>query len=366
MIPQESGKPVLTFFLSLLMLTAFINPARADDHSRGAEIFQANCAVCHGTNGEPDPDSELVKGLGVVPANFADALFNSREGETEWKLVVTHGGAALAFSDKMPAFGETLSEEDIDATLEYIKTLGGEHDYPDGSLNLFLPIRTKKAFPEDEWVWKQRYTGEDGDNQWKNTLEYEFRVGERLQGVLEVTHETEGGDNEFGHFEPGFKYVLKHDKRAGFIYTLGGNLGVPLNGNAEWELLPYLAFGKILSDSWTMQGSGRLKLSLEEWDHGSAEFAGIVHWTHTPWPRSVFPALELVAEMPFERGSGADKKSAVQVSVLPQVRIGLSKRGHVAVNAGLELPLNDTDRYDWRAYAYLIWDFADGGFFEGW
>ena len=52
--------------------------------------------------------------------------------------------------------------------------------------------------------------------------------------------------------------------------------------------------------------------------------------------------------------------------LLPQVRIGLSKRGHVAINAGVELPLNDTERYDWRAYAYLIWDFADGGFFEGW
>jgi hypothetical protein len=44
------------------------------------------------------------------------------------------------------------------------------------------------------------------------------------------------------------------------------------------------------------------------------------------------------------------------------VRIGLNKRGHV----GLGLPLNDRDRYDWRVYTYLIWDFADGGFFEGW
>lgn len=74
----------------------------------------------------------------------------------------------------------------------------------------------------------------------------------------------------------------------------------------------------------------------------------------------------MVAEVPFERGSGAYRKSSVQWSVLPQVRFGLTKRGHVAINAGVELPLNDTERYDWRAYAYLIWDFADGGFFEGW
>ncbi len=48
------------------------------------------------------------------------------------------------------------------------------------------------------------------------------------------------------------------------------------------------------------------------------------------------------------------------------MRIGLSKRGHVALNVGLEWPLNERDRYDQRAYVFLIWDFADGGFFEAW
>ena len=187
--------------------------SRGDELARGADIFRTNCAACHGPDGGPDPDSALVKSLGVVPANFADALFNSREPLSDWKTVVTYGGPALGFSDKMPAFGESLSEDDIDSVLEFIKTLGGEHDYPDGSLNLFLPIRTKKAFPEDEWVWKQRYSGLEGDNVWKNTLEYEFRIGERWQGVLEVNHATSGGESSFGHFEPGFKYVLKHDRK---------------------------------------------------------------------------------------------------------------------------------------------------------
>ncbi len=365
-----SSLPVFSLLTSLWVAWGIMNMASADDAvvdlSRGAQIFAANCATCHGPDGGPDPDSPLVKSMGVVPANFADALFNSREPLSDWKTVVTYGGPSLGFSDKMPAFGEALSEGDIDAVLAYVKTLGGEHNYPDGELNLFLPVRTKKAFPEDEWVWKQRYSSQEGDNSWKNTLEYEFRVGERFQGVLELTHEVEGSHSDFGHFEPGFKYVLKHDLRSGYIFTLGGNLGVPLNSGAEWELLPYLAYGKILNEHWTFQGSSRLKLSLEDSDHSSAEFAGIVHWVHTNWPRSFFPALEVVAEVPFERGVGPGRKSAVQFSALPQARIGLNKRGHVALNLGLEVPLNDRDRYDWRAYVYLIWDFADGGFFEGW
>ena len=70
--------------------------------------------------------------------------------------------------------------------------------------------------------------------------------------------------------------------------------------------------------------------------------------------------------MPFERGSGAARKDAVQFSALPQVRIGLNKRGNIALNVGCEWPLNDRDRHDWRAYVYFIWDFADGGLLEGW
>ena len=184
---------------------------------------------------------------------------------------------------------------------------------------------------------------------------------------MEVTHEVKGSNSEFGHFEPGFKYVLKHDKPSGFILTGAAQVGVPLNSGANWEFLPYLAFGKILSPNWTLQGSGRLKFDLEDSDGSSAEFASIVHWVHTDRGRAVFPALEVVAEVPFERGTGPDRKSAVQWSVLPQARIGLNKRGNIALNAGVELPLNDRDgRYDWRAYVYFIWDFADGGLFDGW
>ncbi len=352
-----------------LLAVALSTAARADEAAarlaRGAEIYAANCVACHGPGGSPDP--ELARSLGVMPANFSDALFNSREPAATWRMVITHGGPPMGFSESMPAFGGVLPEHDIDAVLAYIKTLGGEHDYPDGALNLFLPIRTKKAFPEDEWVWKMRYTDQDGDDVWKNTLEYEFRVGERGQGIVEVTHEVKGSQSDFGHLEPGFKYVLTHDESSGFILTGAAQVGIPLNSDANWEFLPYLAFGKILSPEWTLQGSGRLKFDLEDSDANSAELAGIVHWVHSDWGRAVFPALELVAEVPFERGDGPDRKDAVQWSVLPQARIGLNKRGNIALNAGVEVPVNDRDRrYDWRVYLYFIWDFADGGLFDGW
>jgi hypothetical protein len=139
-----------------------------------------------------------------------------------------------------------------------------------------------------------------------------------------------------------------------------------LRDDREWEALPYLAFGKILSEQWTLQSSARLKLSLEDSDHSSAELGAVVHWVHSNWGRGIFPGLEVIAEVPFETDQGSRQLDAVQFSVIPQARIGLNKRGNIALNAGLELPVNDTFRYDWRAYVFFIWDFADGGLFDGW
>jgi len=67
--------------LAIFFLPPFtvIPLASAGNQERGAEIYNVNCVACHGPSGQPDPDSALVKSLGVMPAVFSDALFNSRE-----------------------------------------------------------------------------------------------------------------------------------------------------------------------------------------------------------------------------------------------------------------------------------------------
>jgi mono/diheme cytochrome c family protein len=340
--------------------------AATDGDHDAAALFAANCAVCHGPAGRPDPESAAVKALGVMPANFSDVLFNSREPSTDWFLVVKYGGPVLGFSERMPSFKDLFTDDQILAIIDYIKTLVGVHDYPDGALNFFLPLRTKKAFPEDELVWKFRYAKNGDVDEFKNTFEYERRIGTRFQGVLELNRVAEDGDGDWEALEPGLKYVLLHDAKRGLILTATGQFAVPLISGNPFELLPYLAVGKTLGEHFTFQGSARAKLPADDIDQGSVELSGIVHWTHTIVPRSVFPGLEFTGEVPLDRGSGPDRKDFIQVSVTPQARVGLSKRGHVALNLGVEVPLNDTERFDWRGYAYLIWDFADGPFYDGW
>lgn len=349
----------------MLMIAAGAANASAQPPERAAANFQTYCAVCHGSAGRPDPDSAMVKALGVVPANFSDALFNSREPAGDFYMVIKHGGAALGLSEQMPAFGDSLSDEEITGLVAYVKTLAGPHDYPPGDLNLFLPLKTKKAFPEDELVWKGNFEDINGHERFTQTLELEQRFGTCSQLVLELSHRIEDSDGKFKSVEFGAKHVLHHNLDQGFIATLAGVVEVPVDDSSV-ELLPYLAVGKILNDQWTVQGSLRAKLPVDELGNGSMELSGVVHWVHTPWGRAVFPALEFTGDFPFERGSGAGRVDFSHWTVTPQVRIGLTRGGHVALNLGVEVPINETNRFDWRGLVFLIWDFADGPFWAGW
>lgn len=328
------------------------------DVDAGRQIYTSNCAVCHGAAGAPDAASPVVEGLGVLPANFSDPLFNSREPADDWKMVIKHGGHAMGLAEQMPAQGEALTDEQIADVTAYIKSMVDTSAYPPGEMNLFLPVRTKKAFPEDEVVYVGRYTNQEGEDSLKNVLEIEKRIGRRGQAILELVHEAEGSVSELAEVEVGYKQALSFSETH--ILSGAAVVAIPVEVDGDGELQTYFAYGSILSPSWILQGSLRFKFPFEGFDDGSAELAGIVHYVHSPWPRRVFPALEVVAERPF-RSSNGD----LEWTAMPQVRIGLTRGGHVALNLGIEYPLTGQS-WDSRYYATLLWDFADGSFFQGW
>jgi len=333
----------------------------APDLEAGRRVYETHCAVCHGVTGRADPNDPVVQALDPQPADLSDPLFNSREPADDWLIVVRHGGQALGLSAAMPAQGEVLSETEIDNVVAYAKSLADTRGYPPGELNLMLPIRTKKAFPEDEVVWKSRWTDRDGEDVWRNVFEFEKRVGKRGQVLLEVAHEDSQSSSEVEEIQLGYKHALLWDLARGSILSGSLVLALPTDSGASEALIPGLAYGKILSDRATFQGSARLILPLDDVDDGALELAGVMHAVWSPWPRRVFPALELTATIPFESRGG----DAVQFTVVPQLRFGLTRGAHVALNLGVELPLSDQD-YNYRFHLNLLWDFADGSFFKGW
>ncbi|MDZ7825185.1 MAG: hypothetical protein U5R48_03055 [Gammaproteobacteria bacterium] len=302
----------------------------------------------------------------MVPANFTDLQFNSREPAADWAMVIEHGGAALGSPEKMPAFREVLTDEEITTPGRVSQGDSGRAPRPGWSAQPVPAAQHHQGVPGgrggvEEQLRRARRRGRLGERD---------RVREALRqarpaGWLELVQSLEDGDSDLDKIEVGGKYVLHTDERNTSILTAGSKFEFPVDdGDEEW--LPYLAFGRILNDRWTFQGHGRAKLPFDDFGDGSFEVAGIMHWTHSPWPRNLFPGLEVVADIPFDRGNGPDRSDFAAVSIIPQTRIGLTKGGHVALNLGVEIPVNETDRFDYVAQMSLLWDFADGPFWMGW
>ena len=99
----------------------------------GQAIFQSNCAVCQGAGGEGQPDWHIKKPDGVLPAPPLNGNGHTwHHGDGTLYTYVSGGGKTFespdipSFKSGMPAFGETLSSEEIIAVIEYLKGLWGD------------------------------------------------------------------------------------------------------------------------------------------------------------------------------------------------------------------------------------------------
>lgn len=98
----------------------------------GQELFAANCAVCHGAEGEGQSNWHIAKDDGTLPApplNGDGHTWHHPDGLLY--RVVSQGGAQFespsdpGFKSAMPAFEDRLSHEEIIAVLTFIKSLWG-------------------------------------------------------------------------------------------------------------------------------------------------------------------------------------------------------------------------------------------------
>ena len=55
-----------------------------------------------------------------------------------------------------------------------------------------------------------------------------------------------------------------------------------------------------------------------------------------------------------------------QWDVVPQMQVSLSRRQHILVSLGVRVPVNDRSDRHHQVVGYLVWDWFDGGFLQGW
>jgi mono/diheme cytochrome c family protein len=87
---------------------------------RVARLYLGLCATCHGEGGRGSWRATLFL---IRPGNLADST--RMAGHTDQYLadVIKNGGAPIG-RPGMPAFGGSLSDDDISALVGYLRTLG--------------------------------------------------------------------------------------------------------------------------------------------------------------------------------------------------------------------------------------------------
>lgn len=96
------------------------NPIAPDDDSlaKGKALYEAQCVSCHGETGMGD--GPAAASLNPPPAPIARTACRMSDAYLFWRI--SEGGAQ--WGTAMPAFGNTLSEEDIWHLVNYIRSLG--------------------------------------------------------------------------------------------------------------------------------------------------------------------------------------------------------------------------------------------------
>src|SRR5438034_1333118 len=118
--------------------------------SSGEAIYRAACTACHGPSGQGMPQTTIGFEKPETFPDFSACDQTTPELDIDWKATIRDGGHARGFSRIMPAFGDALTPEQIDALVQYLRRFCRDRSWPRGELNLPRPLATEKAFPEDE------------------------------------------------------------------------------------------------------------------------------------------------------------------------------------------------------------------------
>ncbi|MGK7311125.1 MAG: c-type cytochrome [Candidatus Longimicrobiales bacterium M2_2A_002] len=341
-----------------------------DPDRTGREIYETTCAACHGMDGTGAPPTQV--GFEVPLPDFTDCNFASREPDADWVAVAHEGGPVRGFDHTMPSFGGARSVAELQAAVDYIRTFCGDPSWPRGELNMPRPMFTEKAYPEEEAVFTLGSSLESpvGLSQ---EIVYESRFGARSQWELVVPYAVRedpagGWTGGLGDIAFGIKHALWHNAESGSILSVTGEVILPLGdeddgvGSGTTIFEPFVSFGQLLPANAFLQVMVGSELPTNT---DLAEREGFWRavlgksFRSGQFGRVWSPMVEVLGARAFE--SGAE----VEWDIVPQMQVTLNTRQHVMGNIAVRIPVDDPAR-DPQLYVYVLWDWFDGGFFEGW
>lgn len=342
------------------------------DVADGKALYAAGCVACHGVDGKgaPQQQTEFKR-----PHTFPD--FNSCSGTTpetneNWKAVITYGGPGLGYSHIMPVFDKQLSSEQIDDIIAYLRTLCTNPRWPRGELNLPRALVTEKAYPEKEFVMSTA-ANTSGTPGWTTDFIHEESFGTRSQLEVDMPWDYQKLNGNWyshtGDMTIGWKQVMLASLRKGSILSLQGGILPPtgstrLGGNGTTVFEPFLALDQLFpTNTWIQFQFGSDLPRHPNITPQSLFFYSAFGQTWMPehgLGRQWSPMVELLGTRDLKDGARTDW------DVLPEMQVTLSKRQHIRADVGVRTPFTDTAGRSAQVTFYVLWDWQDGYFWEGW
>lgn len=96
-------------------------PVTAEQLAQGQAIYEANCASCHGPEGQGEANWQQANADGSMPAPPHDESGHTwHHPDQQLLAIIAEGGRGP--NSRMPAFGQQLTEEERKAVLGYLKS----------------------------------------------------------------------------------------------------------------------------------------------------------------------------------------------------------------------------------------------------
>ena len=108
---------VITTTLALGLALGAAGPAQAADSK---QVYEFYCAQCHGVHGD-GKGINVGKDFATDPRNFTVGAEMSKRTDADIMGVIKDGGPSISKSPLMPPWGATLSKEEVDGLLAYIR-----------------------------------------------------------------------------------------------------------------------------------------------------------------------------------------------------------------------------------------------------
>ena len=339
----------------------------------GEGLYEVGCSKCHGGDGR-GVDLSLVA-FDIPLPDFADCSFAAREPDADWITVSHEGGPARGFSRSMPAFSGAFTVAQLQLVIDHIRGFCTDKRWPRGDLNLPRALVTEKAFPEDEAVYTLSVNS-SGEGAVLNRITYEKRFGPRSMfeiivpfGARQLSSEDGWGNVGIGDIAVALKHTVYHSLDSGSIVSVGGEVILPTGstenrlGAGTTRFEPFVAYGQILPSNFFVQAFGGVQLSTNRDKSPHVVIARAVlggSWIQGDFGRTWSPMVELLNTVTL-----GDQPKA-NWSVVPQVQVSLNTRQHILLNVGIRLPLNEREQRSSQVLMYVLWDWFDGGLFDGW